>query len=214
MWIIFILLTINIIPQNIDFLYGNSQDIEQSKWNIHKQQQQQQIRNIHNLSNYVILKNQNIDLFNFIQRIKRSKSNDVKDVHSMENNKDLNNSNKNDKNDHSEDVNHKNNDPIPNVIDNNEHLINSNSKLSSSSNYHPLSSNQLLHNSMDHEKVLRPEKCIPIEIPLCKNIGYNLTYLPNAFNHETQEEAGLENNLKLTREKKRIPSIPSYLSWE
>ncbi|CAH8491450.1 unnamed protein product [Schistosoma curassoni] len=192
MWIIFILLTINIIPQNIDFLYGNSQDIEQSKWNIHKQQQQQQIRNIHNLSNYVILKNQNIDLFNFIQRIKRSKSNDVKDVHSMENNKDLNNSNKNDKNDHSEDVNHKNNDPIPNVIDNNEHLINSNSKLSSSSNYHPLSSNQLLHNSMDHEKVLRPEKCIPIEIPLCKNIGYNLTYLPNAFNHETQEEAGLE----------------------
>ncbi|CAH8490522.1 unnamed protein product [Schistosoma margrebowiei] len=190
MWIILILLTINIIPQNIDFLYGNNHDIKQSKWN--NKQQQQQILNIHNLSNYVILNDQNIDLFNFIQRIKRSKSNDVKDLHSMENNKDLNNSNKNDKNDHSEDNDHKNNDPIPNVIDNNKHLINSNNNMPSSSNYHSLSSNQLLHNSMDHDKVLRPEKCIPIEIPLCKNIGYNLTYLPNAFNHETQEEAGLE----------------------
>ncbi|CAH8448110.1 unnamed protein product [Dicrocoelium dendriticum] len=42
------------------------------------------------------------------------------------------------------------------------------------------------------EHSLRPEKCVPIEIPLCKNIGYNLTYMPNAFHHETQEEAGLE----------------------
>lgn len=44
----------------------------------------------------------------------------------------------------------------------------------------------------ENEHLLRPEKCIPIEIPLCKNIGYNLTYMPNAFHHETQEEAGLE----------------------
>ncbi|KAA3680493.1 uncharacterized protein DEA37_0013391 [Paragonimus westermani] len=44
----------------------------------------------------------------------------------------------------------------------------------------------------ESEHLLRPEKCIPIEIPLCKNIGYNLTYMPNAFHHETQEEAGLE----------------------
>ncbi|CAL8104462.1 unnamed protein product [Calicophoron daubneyi] len=44
----------------------------------------------------------------------------------------------------------------------------------------------------EREQLLRPEKCIPIEIPLCKNIGYNLTYMPNAFHHETQEEAGLE----------------------
>lgn len=42
------------------------------------------------------------------------------------------------------------------------------------------------------EHSLRPEKCVPIEIPLCRNIGYNLTYMPNAFHHETQEEAGLE----------------------
>ncbi|TNN18737.1 Frizzled-5 [Schistosoma japonicum] len=61
-----------------------------------------------------------------------------------------------------------------------------------SSIYDQSSSNQLLSNSIDNDKLLRPEKCIPIEIPLCKNIGYNLTYMPNAFNHETQEEAGLE----------------------
>ncbi|KAF5406015.1 hypothetical protein PHET_00459 [Paragonimus heterotremus] len=47
----------------------------------------------------------------------------------------------------------------------------------------------------ESEHLLRPEKCIPIEIPLCKNIGYNLTYMPNAFHHETQEEAGLEEVL-------------------
>lgn len=27
---------------------------------------------------------------------------------------------------------------------------------------------------------------------MCRGIGYNLTYMPNQFNHETQEEAGLE----------------------
>lgn len=50
----------------------------------------------------------------------------------------------------------------------------------------PVSSNSA------HQKLLRPEKCVPIEIPMCKEIGYNLTYMPNAFNHETQDEAGLE----------------------
>nr|AMB26748.1 frizzled5/8 [Leptochiton asellus] len=35
-------------------------------------------------------------------------------------------------------------------------------------------------------------QCQEITIPMCKNIGYNLTYMPNQFNHETQEEAGLE----------------------
>ena len=34
--------------------------------------------------------------------------------------------------------------------------------------------------------------CEPIGIPMCQNIGYNFTRLPNQFNHETQEEAGLE----------------------
>nr|CAH8819604.1 unnamed protein product [Trichobilharzia regenti] len=61
-----------------------------------------------------------------------------------------------------------------------------------SSGYHQTISGQSLLGANDNDKLLRPEKCIPIEIPLCKNIGYNLTYMPNAFNHETQEEAGLE----------------------
>ena len=30
--------------------------------------------------------------------------------------------------------------------------------------------------------------CEPIGIPMCQNIGYNFTRLPNQFNHETQEE--------------------------
>merc|ERR1719259_1116237 len=35
-------------------------------------------------------------------------------------------------------------------------------------------------------------QCEEISIPMCKEIGYNLTRLPNQFNHETQDEAGLE----------------------
>ena len=35
-------------------------------------------------------------------------------------------------------------------------------------------------------------KCEAINIPMCKSISYNLTYMPNMFNHETQEEAALE----------------------
>ncbi|XP_071822928.1 frizzled-5-like [Apostichopus japonicus] len=34
--------------------------------------------------------------------------------------------------------------------------------------------------------------CEPITIPMCRDIGYNLTYMPNSFNHDSQEEAGLE----------------------
>ncbi|XP_056284647.1 frizzled-5 [Pseudoliparis swirei] len=34
--------------------------------------------------------------------------------------------------------------------------------------------------------------CEPIAVPMCRGIGYNLTYMPNQFNHDTQEEVGLE----------------------
>ncbi|KAL1022187.1 hypothetical protein UPYG_G00023310 [Umbra pygmaea] len=34
--------------------------------------------------------------------------------------------------------------------------------------------------------------CEPITVPMCKTIGYNLTYMPNQFNHDTQDEVGLE----------------------
>lgn len=42
-----------------------------------------------------------------------------------------------------------------------------------------------------HGKVKR---CQKIKIPMCKDIGYNLTYTPNMLNHDTQEEAALEVN--------------------
>ncbi|EDO42932.1 predicted protein [Nematostella vectensis] len=35
-------------------------------------------------------------------------------------------------------------------------------------------------------------KCEEITIPMCRGIGYNLTYMPNMFNHDTQAEAALE----------------------
>ena len=35
-------------------------------------------------------------------------------------------------------------------------------------------------------------KCQPIEIPLCRDIQYNETIMPNLLNHMTQDEAGLE----------------------
>ncbi|XP_008110531.2 frizzled-8 [Anolis carolinensis] len=34
--------------------------------------------------------------------------------------------------------------------------------------------------------------CQEITVPLCKGIGYNYTSMPNQFNHDTQDEAGLE----------------------
>uniref|UniRef100_A0A8C3MAF0 Uncharacterized protein n=1 Tax=Geospiza parvula TaxID=87175 RepID=A0A8C3MAF0_GEOPR len=37
-----------------------------------------------------------------------------------------------------------------------------------------------------------PLSCQEITVPLCKGIGYNYTYMPNQFNHDTQDEAGLE----------------------
>uniref|UniRef100_A0AAU7EBP8 Frizzled1/2/7 protein n=1 Tax=Terebratalia transversa TaxID=34513 RepID=A0AAU7EBP8_TERTR len=35
-------------------------------------------------------------------------------------------------------------------------------------------------------------KCEPITIPLCKDIMYNITYMPNVLGHSNQEDAGLE----------------------
>jgi frizzled protein 5/8 len=32
------------------------------------------------------------------------------------------------------------------------------------------------------------ETCEEISIPMCKEIGYNFTRLPNQFNHQTQDE--------------------------
>uniref|UniRef100_T1DBJ2 Fzd-5/8-4 n=1 Tax=Schmidtea mediterranea TaxID=79327 RepID=T1DBJ2_SCHMD len=66
-------------------------------------------------------------------------------------------------------------------------------KLSSASKH--LANNQLAIDrasaDRSNQENFRPNKCVPIAIPMCKNIGYNLTYMPNEFHHETQEEAGL-----------------------
>ena len=43
-----------------------------------------------------------------------------------------------------------------------------------------------------HIATSKRRKCEKIKIPMCQSIGYNLTYLPNMFNHDTQEEAELE----------------------
>ena len=39
----------------------------------------------------------------------------------------------------------------------------------------------------DNEK-----RCEEITVPMCRNIGYNFTSMPNQFHHDTQDEAGLE----------------------
>lgn len=36
------------------------------------------------------------------------------------------------------------------------------------------------------------QRCEEIKIPMCRGIGYNMTIFPNAMNHESQDEAGLE----------------------
>ncbi|PAA74726.1 hypothetical protein BOX15_Mlig033728g1 [Macrostomum lignano] len=35
------------------------------------------------------------------------------------------------------------------------------------------------------------KRCQPITIPVCQGIGYNYTFMPNHYNHETQAEAGI-----------------------
>ena len=37
-------------------------------------------------------------------------------------------------------------------------------------------------------------QCEEIQIPMCKEIGYNFTRLPNQFNHESQDEVSNNQN--------------------
>lgn len=50
----------------------------------------------------------------------------------------------------------------------------------------------LIFSSAFYAVLSRERKCEKIKIPLCQSVGYNLTYMPNMFNHDTQEEAALE----------------------
>lgn len=47
---------------------------------------------------------------------------------------------------------------------------------------------------MSGQGVIPPHhgRCEPITIPLCKDIQYNETIMPNLLNHQKQEDAGLE----------------------
>lgn len=38
----------------------------------------------------------------------------------------------------------------------------------------------------------KPQKCVPINIKLCQDVGYNLTRLPNLVGHELQQDAELQ----------------------
>ena len=42
-------------------------------------------------------------------------------------------------------------------------------------------------------------QCEEIQIPMCKDIGYNFTRLPNEFNHESQDEVSAHFNKETTR---------------
>ena len=50
-----------------------------------------------------------------------------------------------------------------------------------------------LHSSLNANQLrrLKERTCEKTTIPLCKEIGYNLTYMPNRFGHKSQFDAGL-----------------------
>jgi len=61
--------------------------------------------------------------------------------------------------------------------------------------------------SLDTKEAVKPQlnndqngKCEEITVPMCRNMEYNMTSMPNQFNHETQAEAAMEvlydNNYK------------------
>jgi len=48
------------------------------------------------------------------------------------------------------------------------------------------------YSSSDHNDMYPHGRCEPITIPLCKDIQYNMTIMPNLLNHQKQDDAGLE----------------------
>lgn len=46
--------------------------------------------------------------------------------------------------------------------------------------------------SFQWDTAVAPATCQPITVPLCKDLSYSETILPNILGHKTQEEAGLE----------------------
>jgi len=48
------------------------------------------------------------------------------------------------------------------------------------------------YSSSNHNDMYSHGRCEPISIPLCKDIQYNMTIMPNLLNHQKQDDAGLE----------------------
>ena len=48
------------------------------------------------------------------------------------------------------------------------------------------------YSSSDHNDMYSHGRCELITIPLCKDIMYNMTIMPNLLNHQKQDDAGLE----------------------
>ena len=52
----------------------------------------------------------------------------------------------------------------------------------------------LLTSILVGRSLTEPGQCEEISIPMCKEIGYNFTRLPNQFNHESQDEVSSEHS--------------------
>lgn len=48
------------------------------------------------------------------------------------------------------------------------------------------------HRTSSQDTVQHHDRCEAIAVPLCQDLSYNKTIMPNLLNHTTQEEAGLE----------------------
>ncbi|CAL8070046.1 unnamed protein product [Orchesella dallaii] len=56
----------------------------------------------------------------------------------------------------------------------------------------PIVTLSVAESPVDNSLLETSSRCQEITIPMCKSIRYNYTTMPNPFNHETQDEAGLE----------------------
>ncbi|BHF63712.1 Wnt-activated receptor activity [Sparganum proliferum] len=105
---------------------------------------------------------------------------------------------------------------FPTTLTNKSHLVttgatNRSDRLVRAARVGQLSDSTLLHNQWGNLPISEEasnaggytsSRCEPITVPLCKGVYYEHTRMPNMFNHETQEEAGLEASIS-----PRAPSL-------
>jgi hypothetical protein len=44
----------------------------------------------------------------------------------------------------------------------------------------------------ERKMIFETQRCEPVTMPMCRDLDYNLTSLPNQFNHESQQDAAME----------------------